>query len=319
MHKKLSAELVRLAHQILKIDEDTDIRVLRDKARDIYENLSVLHFIDDYFVETPDVTGDKGEFLQALKNINAANNNNIVFRKPVTEKKKAVKEVAPIIEIEKETITPKTPSSEIKEKKQLEEQTEKVIKKEAKEIVAKITPKKTLSNVSVEKEMQDSIPADVAANMFEKSVPKTEPKQDKVSIDRVKEESIVPELEIKKEVWKKQEVPIKTEEPVKNTHVNVAKKQEVTEKPKKESGTTLNDRISNRKILVGLNDRIAFVKHLFDFSQENFNLVLSRLNNFTTEEECLNYLNDTVKKELDWSEKEEYEERLLVLIAQRFK
>lgn len=314
MHKKLSAELVRLAHQILKIDENTDIRILRDKARKIYEDLSVLYFIDDYFVETPDVTGDKGDFLQALQNIEATKTNTIIVKKqtPAPEEKSiSVKEVAPTIETKKEPVSPasesqtpvitKTTSVSEADKKQLEEQTDKTIKKEAKQIVAKIETSKVTGNSFFEKEMKDSVPADVQANMFEKATPKVASNKDLAK--PTKEEPIVVES---------------IKEPVKKAHVNIAEKQQVTKQPKKEISTTLNDRILNQKIQVGLNDRIAFVKHLFDFSQENFNLVLSKLNSFMSEEDCINYLNNDVKKELDWSEKEEYEERLLVLIERRF-
>ena len=80
---------------------------------------------------------------------------------------------------------------------------------------------------------------------------------------------------------------------------------------------SLNDRLQ-KTISIGLNDRIAFVKHLFGGSQEDFNRVVSQLNTFNTEQEAVKFINKTVKPDYDWSEKEEYQERLLTIIERRF-
>ena len=69
---------------------------------------------------------------------------------------------------------------------------------------------------------------------------------------------------------------------------------------------------------IGLNDRIAFVKHLFDGSQEDFNRVLSQLNSFKTENESKKFIDEFVKPDYDWSNKEDYENRLINLIERKF-
>ena len=81
---------------------------------------------------------------------------------------------------------------------------------------------------------------------------------------------------------------------------------------------TLNDTLMQKNIQVGLNDRIAFVKHLFNHSQADFNRVLSQLNSIDTEKEAKNFINKMVKPDYDWSGKEEYEERLIALIERKF-
>lgn len=85
-----------------------------------------------------------------------------------------------------------------------------------------------------------------------------------------------------------------------------------------EAPRNLNDRLAKGSIEVGLNDRIAFVKHLFGGSQADFNRVLSQLNGFERLEEAENFLLQVVKPEYNWEEEEEYEERLLELIRKRF-
>lgn len=86
---------------------------------------------------------------------------------------------------------------------------------------------------------------------------------------------------------------------------------------KVEPKKSLNERLQN-SIQIGLNDRIAFVKHLFDGDSGDFNRVVSQLNTFDTEKEAKKFINKTVKPDYDWSEKEEYETRFLEIIERRF-
>ena len=67
---------------------------------------------------------------------------------------------------------------------------------------------------------------------------------------------------------------------------------------------SLNDKINQQFIAVDLNDRIAFVKHLFDNSQEDFNRVLSQLNSFENEIEAKDFLLTQVKPDYSWEGKE---------------
>lgn len=81
---------------------------------------------------------------------------------------------------------------------------------------------------------------------------------------------------------------------------------------------SLNDRLVGSSIQVGLNDRIAFVNKLFNFSQSDFNKVLTRLNEFNTREEALHYVQYQVKTNYNWKGKEELEERFISLIERKF-
>ena len=81
---------------------------------------------------------------------------------------------------------------------------------------------------------------------------------------------------------------------------------------------SLNDRLLGSSIQVGLNDRIAFVNKLFNFSQSDFNKVLSRLNECSSREEALHYVQYEVKTIYNWKGKEELEERFISLIERKF-
>jgi hypothetical protein len=80
---------------------------------------------------------------------------------------------------------------------------------------------------------------------------------------------------------------------------------------------SLNDQLQN-DIQIGLNDRIAFVKNLFEGSQEDFNRVVSQLNSFKTEKEAKKFINKMVKPDYNWVEKEEFEERFMDIVERRF-
>ncbi len=81
---------------------------------------------------------------------------------------------------------------------------------------------------------------------------------------------------------------------------------------------SLNDRLLGNSIQVGLNDRIAFVNKLFNFSQSDFNKVLLRLNECSSKEEALHYVQYEVKRVYNWKGKEELEERFISLIERKF-
>jgi len=81
---------------------------------------------------------------------------------------------------------------------------------------------------------------------------------------------------------------------------------------------SLNDKLLGSSLQVGLNDRIAFVNKLFNFSQSDFNKVLSKLNSCTSRQEALNYFQYQVKPNYNWKGKEELEERFVNLIERKF-
>jgi hypothetical protein len=91
----------------------------------------------------------------------------------------------------------------------------------------------------------------------------------------------------------------------------VTKKEEVKQ-------LSLNDRLMGKNIQIGLNDRIAFVNKLFNFSQSDFNKVLAKLNECGTRDEAINYFQYQVKPNYNWKGKEDLEERLVIMIERKF-
>ncbi len=84
------------------------------------------------------------------------------------------------------------------------------------------------------------------------------------------------------------------------------------------SSKSLNDKFI-KDLQVGLNDKLAFVKHLFGNNMNDFNRVISQLNTIDTEERSIAFVNNMVKPEYNnWEGKEDYEARFLALIERRF-
>lgn len=97
----------------------------------------------------------------------------------------------------------------------------------------------------------------------------------------------------------------------------------VAPRPSDLSGTTssksLNETLTSKEISVGLNDRLAFVKHLFNESPEDFNRILSQLNTLGSYEKSVEFIDKMVKPEYNhWKGKEQYEARFLTLVERRY-
>ncbi|MCK5815738.1 MAG: hypothetical protein KAH07_07325 [Flavobacteriaceae bacterium] len=270
MHKKLEAKIVNLAHSILQMKNRDDIEALKEKARVLYERLSVLAFLDEYLEANPNTSESKEAIIAKIEGVIA--NKEAVIEDSTLEKSENHKMFLEKISISKEPVF-----EAVKEEKVIVENIEEVEEEVEEEIeVEKNTDKeqiqqeegaigfeelivkKVVEETTIEEEFKDSVSAEVTTNLFTK-------------------------VETKKIIEK----------------------------------TSLNDKLQSN-LQIGLNDRIAFVKHLFNESQDDFNRVISQLNSFKTEKEALTFVRKMVKPDYDWTNKEDLEERFLGLIVRKF-
>ncbi|MEM1001495.1 MAG: hypothetical protein AAGH46_02475 [Bacteroidota bacterium] len=97
---------------------------------------------------------------------------------------------------------------------------------------------------------------------------------------------------------------------------------ETAEESKNGSTTkqSLNDKLNKGKqLLIGLNDKLAFIKHLFDGNNEDYNRVISQLNTVKSFDEAKSLIETMIKPDYNhWEGKEDYEERLLEILEGRF-
>lgn len=120
-----------------------------------------------------------------------------------------------------------------------------------------------------------------------------------------------------------EEVAIKTEPPKTELEdlaadfkeMPVFERVEETEKTNK----SLNDKLKGSSFNIGLNDRHAFVKHLFEGNASDFERVLSQLKTASSFKEASNFISSIVKPDYNnWQGKEEYEERFMQIIESKY-
>lgn len=82
---------------------------------------------------------------------------------------------------------------------------------------------------------------------------------------------------------------------------------------------SLNDELKKGSLNIGLNDKIAFIKQLFDGKTEDYDRVISQLNTSQSFEDASRFINDIVKPDYsDWSGKEDVEKRFMEIIESKF-
>jgi hypothetical protein len=87
----------------------------------------------------------------------------------------------------------------------------------------------------------------------------------------------------------------------------------------KETSKSLNDRFGNKELKVDLNNKLGFIKHLFNNNTEDYNRVISQLNTIDSHERSVAFIQTMVKPDYDhWEGKEEYEKRFMELLERRF-
>lgn len=286
MHKKLAADLTSIAHSILQLKNKDDVLVLKEKAYEVYEKLTVLAYVDEYLNTTPNATETKEELLEKIEN-------------------SAKEKVDAVIEKDK-------PEEEIVDEKEVEIKAEEIDEVKEEELVEdekevedfSTQPEVTEKNEIIEEETI-VVEFDVKEELVEEIVeqPFDELGQVLFSSENTPEETPT-----------KDKKTITLEEELHDT-ISVEVAADLFEKP--DFKKSLNDKFQ-QNIQIGLNDRIVFVKNLFNGSQEEFNRVVSQLNTLKTEKEARKFINKMVKPDYDWSKQEEFEERFMAIIERKF-
>ena len=257
MHKRLETDLISLAHSILQMKNKGDVFALKEKSRVIYEKLSLLAFVEEYVNTTPDKEAQR-RILSKVEKALELKDLKVADEAPVSDIEQEVTQQEEVLKVTEEVEVLKEVQSEVNVDEILEQpfdELEALLSSEEealKEPVSDTSDSDKTKTVSLEEELQDTIPVDEIATLFDLPVPKS-----------------------------------------------------------------LNDTLAIN-IQIGLNDRIAFVKNLFDGSQEDFNRVLSQLNTYTSEKEAKKFIKKMVKPDYDWSEQAELEARFLEIIERKF-
>ncbi|SDB61223.1 hypothetical protein SAMN03097699_2582 [Flavobacteriaceae bacterium MAR_2010_188] len=82
---------------------------------------------------------------------------------------------------------------------------------------------------------------------------------------------------------------------------------------------SINDKFKGGGIHIGLNDKLAFIKHLFNGKREDYDRVLSQLNTAENFDQAHRLIQNQVKPDYNnWKGKEDLEQRFLEIIESKF-
>lgn len=289
MHKKLASDLTSLAHSILQMKNKEDVLALKKKAYEVYEKLALLAYIEEYINTTPNAEETKEELIQKVE------------ESLVIGEKADLGEVFDTIE--------EVVESEIEGA--IEEAFQEVLTNEVIEEDSEISDNENKEKVEAEVQVENN--------------EVVEEKETHVIAEEIIEQ---PFDELEGLLFGEEELPTEAPDSKKiEEHTQPTLEDELQDTlpvdvmadlfQKIEPQKTVNDVLQNT-IKIDLNDRIAFVNHLFNGDQTDFNRVVSQLNTFKTEKEAKSFISRMVKPDYDWSDKEEYETRLLEIIERRF-
>ncbi|MCD0470218.1 hypothetical protein [Flavobacterium sp. JAS] len=346
MKKKLEADLISIAHRILKLKNKSDINQLYLETQKLYEKLAVLKFVDENF-DTVKPTISHSEISSEVERI---------FEKEAEVSAEVVIEPAIVAE---EIVVEETPEPVIVEEV-VAETTEEITSEPIEEVVAEtpdeITPEEDeeiIEEPVIEKEeeleaIKDTEPVEETKALFEeisfttisdsKPIPSFIPA---FELDR-EEEKIEDKVEEKIETSTKPEpvsilfedfginyadaefVKVDSFEAVSPVPSISEFKEEkivetaVLETPAEPKAVTLNEKLA-KGFHVDLNDRIAFTKNLFGNSSEDYSRVLNQLLTFNSYGEAKEFIDNMVKPDYNnWEGKDDYAERFLGIIEKKF-
>ncbi len=320
MKRKLEAELISIAHRILKLKNKSELQQLQEATLKLYEKISVLRFVEENFSDVKPTIG----YAQAEKEVEAIfEAQEIDAVQPVIEPEI---EVVETVEAEKSAEVEEVVTLEDLGKLATDEEDKVVLTEEQEEIVEAMVkeeskPMEEVAEVEEEEEATlDFVPTFEIAKEeeAEKEPVKQITLEDFFSQNHI--EPVFVRVEAEKASEKQELVEKVKEEQAQEKAEEVINPvmKPISELPKEPKNLSLNDTLS-KNISIGLNDRIGFEKHLFGGSSEDLNRVLSQLSTFSTFAEAKEFIEDMVKPDYNnWAGKEEFAARFMEIIENKF-
>ena len=296
MKKKLEADLISIAHRVLQMKNKSDVNQLLIETQKLQEKLSVLKFVEEHFGEIKPTIG----LFEMEEKIAAIFENETISDADTTTSNDQIKTEEVMVD---ESFDEEIPTNEIIEKVEIEEI-------EIEEIEE--TPEDKIDEIE-KPTVFGFTPAFELDVEFEEE-PKKKPESVQISFEDLLGGDYNETLFVKVD---SENTPISIENetmPLNDLTLPTDKKPAFSEV--KDATITLND---TKTIKIDLNDRIAFVKHLFGNSNEDYNRVLNQLITYDSFEEAQNFIEEMVKPDYNnWDGKEDYSERFMDIIAKKF-
>ena len=305
MKKKLEADLISIAHRVLQMKNKSDIDQLYVETQKLYEKLSVLRFVEAHFGDAKPTIG-QAEIIEKI--------DQIPVESPVSE--------IPAEKIQDEIIAEETPVvEEITAEELIAEEVVAEVVAEVIEPATEEIPEIKLEETAPEEIKESPEPSFKPAFELEKKE-ETPKKEDRtqISFEDLLGANYNEPLFVKVDHNKAN--PLDFELP-KISNLQQERTEIITEvqsKPKEaepKPASVIDKPLTG--INIGLNDRIAFVKHLFGNSNEDYVRVLNQLITFDSFEEAQDFIENMVKPDYNnWEGKEDYSERFIQIIEKKF-
>ena len=309
MKKKIEAELVSLAHRLLKMNNYKDTVQLHNDVKKLYDQLTLLRFYEENFTT---IESDMG--IAAFE-------------------EKAEKVIVGTIEIpeeelEDEVVELASPENIEKIEQELMENVKvthdaPIFNEVVSNVVEVVEDKKEVEAVILPEPIVEAKLETITTETPKESTIIGTKVTKQITIDEVLVHDYQDTLFVKKEdiipVPVLDDVKIVEEQKVEEVKPEsvVEEVKPVVEEPKVAAKTEGN---VGKGIVLTLNDKIAFEKNLFAGNTEDLNRVISQLNSFTSLEEAKSFVLDFVKPDYNnWAGKEEYETRFLEIVENKFK
>ena len=315
MKKKLEADLISIAHRVLKLKGKEDTVQLHLEAQKLYEKLSILRFYEENIHVlkdeiSPEVLAEKLEQLEAAATLFEKPTETPIVEIPVPEEAiVAALEVEAIVSEMKEEIVAETMEPTAEETPE-EAQEEPLFTNE--EAIKEATPEPLFSPIFElsEEEEEPVMEASIEPKQISLEDFFTENYKDP---EFIKVDDIPAEVKAGSElIFEKSEKVSLSENKIEVTHTETFSKNTETKV------ASLNDTLI-KGINIGLNDRIAFVKQLFGGSNEDYNRVISQISTLDTFDEAQEFVDSMVKPDYNnWEGKDDYAARFMNLIEKKF-
>lgn len=334
MKKRLEAELISIAHRILKLKNKSEVDQLYLETRKLYEALAVLKFYGDNYEQVKSEIS-KEELDGKVADLLEEKTSKVIEIKsePVVETDAVEETPEEIIEeekVEEEVLAEEETTEDVVEEPVVAEESEQEVvsdEETADEVVEEpvIVGEVVVEDDDEEVALEGEIVLDEKEESNEVEEPVVVEKEDEVpAIDFApifelssdeEEEEVAPVVEDKKAEPRQ----ISFEDFLGESYTEpVFVKPSELDNKFSESKPILNDLLS-KGINIGLNDRVAFIKNLFGDSNEDFNRVLSQLNTLNSMDEANKFIDENVKPDYNnWTGKEEYIERFMELVQKKF-
>jgi hypothetical protein len=247
MKKKLEADLISIAHRILKLKGKEDVNKLYAEVAELYEKLTILKFAQDNFEDDMPTIGSGTSFFDTMEK---------TFNNRLSD----------TIEVEDQTY--------VNVDESVDEGIFEPVMEKIKDMVAQM-PEET----------------HVVDAIVEKVIPNGKSTKNELE-ELVADFQEMPEFE-----------PLT----------------KATERSAENVKKSLNDKLKKTGFAIGLNDKLAFIKHLFEGKSEEYERVLSQINTSQTFEEANTLIQNIIKPDYNhWEGKNEFEARFMEIVESKF-